>query len=259
MTVRTSLVLLAMAALTFGSGCVEEQGSMFISGVLPVTPPACTAAAGGNVYQGAGLLDIGDTGQDGNDYTVALEVTTNLPATLNTQVVQQERMMNPNHPNYGNADTNVIIFQSAEVHFIDEDGAPVAQMPTADFPRESPIGGSVYNVQTTLNARAAIFAPLVTSTEANQLQQIAFTSELTGNPGARANVIARVRAIGRTTGGGTVRSPLFSFPLALCKRCLVGLGTVDGVNCADPNLVLQAVEDSCFFGQDVPSTACMPP
>jgi hypothetical protein len=259
-------LLIALGALALGSACVEQQGSVFISGALPVEPPQCTALPAGQVYQSSGLLDIGRTGQDGFGYTIALQVTTNLPATTNTQTLQESRIGNPNYPNYGNADSNVVVFESVEVYFADENDQPVPTLPSepgsAIAPRRSLVGGSVFNIQTTLNARASLFAPLVTAEEAVRLQAIALTTRLDNNPDGRVTLIGRIRLAGRTTGGGNVESPWFSFPLQLCKGCLVGRGTTDnGETCRDANLELQLVDppESCFFGQDGVGTACLPP
>lgn len=252
-----STLLMALGTVTLGSGCVQEQGAMFISGALPVDPPDCSAQAGGNEYRGIGTLDLGDDGALANDYTVALEVTTNLPATFNTQDLQRSEISTPNYPDYGNADTNVIFFQGLEVYFQDEDGADLPQLPTQGAPRESAVGGSVFNRQTTLNAQAAVFAPLLTSLEAQRLANIAFTAPLVGNPDARARLVARVRMIGRTTGGSTVRSPEFSFPLEVCRGCLYALGADANGDCpAGTNLEPQ---EFCFEGQDLPVAACVVP
>lgn len=258
-----STLLLAVGAAALVSGCVQEQGAMFISGALPISPDAdCVATAGSGVYLARGIVDLGEDGTLASDYTVALEVTTNLPATFTTQDVTQSRQQQPNYPNYGNADTNVIIFQRAEVYFTDEEGVDVPQLPTDGLTsrRETVVGGSLYNEQTTLNAQAALFAPLLTSIEAQRLANIALTQPLVGNPDARATVVGHIRMVGRTTGGSTVRSPEFAFPLDLCRGCLFKAGAQADGTCP-PGTTLTALvpgEDFCIAGQDLPSAVCAP-
>lgn len=259
-----STLLLAVGAAVFASGCVEEQGAMFISGALPVTPDTdCTAEPGGGEYLAGGLVDIGQDGTIASDYTLALEVTTNLPATFTSQDINEAEQRQPNYPNYGNADTNVIIFQRAEVYFTDERGDPVPRLPNdanAEGVRESTVGGSLFNVQTTLNARTGMFVPLLTSIEAQRLASIALTQPLVGNPDARATIVGNVRMVGRTTGGGTVRSPLFAFPLEICRNCLLAAGADANGDCP-PGTTLKPLvpgADYCTAGQDRPSAVCAP-
>lgn len=251
-----STLLIALGAVTLASSCTEGTAAMFISGVLPVDPPECVAQAGGNLYRGIGVLDLGEDGVLANDYTVALEVTTNLPATFTTQDVTQSRQQSPNYPNYGNADSNAIIFEQVEVYFQDDLGDPLPDLPSSDpaSRRTSSVGGSIYNQQTTLNAKAALFAPLLTSLEAQRLSTIALTQPLVGNPEARARIIARMRMIGRTTGGSTVRSPEFSFPIEVCRGCLFAAGSDANGDCP-PGTTL-TLQEFCFEGQDFPVTAC---
>lgn len=262
-TLRSTLPLMALAA-ALASGCVEEQGAMFISGALPLTPDTQCVATPSGLYLARGLLDLGQDGTVAGDYTIAVEVTTNLPATFSTQDVTRSRQEQPNFPNYGNADTNVIIFQHAEVYFTDERGQPVPQLPSNQVggpePRKSVIGGSLYNVQTTLNAKTALFAPLLTSIEAQFLSNIALTQPLVGNPDARTTIIGHMRMVGRTTGGSTVRSPVFTFPLELCRNCLLAFGADANGDCP-PGTTLTPLtpgDDFCHVGQDMPSAVCAP-
>lgn len=255
-TTRIPLVLGAVAAIATASSCVDANAAVFIAGVLPVNSnTGCTAAPGSGLYQASGVLDIGAAGTDGNTYIGAVEVVTNLPATFNTQDVTQSRQRTPNFPNYGNADTNIILFQEAEVFLTLEDGSDVANAPSQGAPRISTVGGSVANEQSNLGQETAVFIPLVTSDEANRLQASTVGAALT-DATKRARVVANVRVRGRTTGGSVVTSGLFSYPIELCKRCLVGVGTTDGVNCADPNQVLTANPDACTTGADEISSYC---
>ncbi len=254
-------LLIAISAAALASGCVEEQGSMFISGALPVTSQDnCVANPAGNLYLAGGILDLGLGGRAPGDYTVALEVTTNLPATFTTQDVTESDQDSPNYPNYGNADTNVIIFEELEVYFVDERGQPIPQLPqeTPDTGhRFSVIGGSVFNQQTTLNAKAALFAPLLTNEEAELLASVQLTQELSGAPDARVTIFARVRVSGRTTGASTVRSPEFTFPIELCRGCLFRVGADENGDCPAGTTLTPAEDPPCFEGQDAPSAFCL--
>jgi hypothetical protein len=256
------------------TACVEENAAIYLTGVLPVRAPACSAQAGGGVYHAIGALDIGSNGaQDANPYTAAIEVATNLPATFSTQELSQEQSRQPNYPNYGNADANVFIFDAVDVFFEQdsfENGQPVPLdgnvLPTRANPRRTSIGGSLYNEQTGLNAQTPVFVPLVTPDEAVRMQNIAYTLNLSGNPDATARITAKVRVVGHTLGGATEISPWFGYPIELCVHCLSNVGWEGEIDangnktCPIAGEFVQPVVGSpgCFEGQDFVTSACQP-
>lgn len=246
---------------TTSVSCIEEQSAVFIEAVVPLDDN-CSPALNDQKFQG--LLDIGGLPNEASDYDGALLVTSNLPATVNTQVVQQDRTLAPNYPNYGVADTNSVILRSAMVYFTDARGEPlVVEGVTPESPRETPIGAAVYNIQTNFPTSAVAQAPLITQTEARALQtantpalaQIPELVALESDPTNRFRINANVRLSGRTSGGMDLVSREFSFPIELCRRCLSRVGMPAGQDQCEPGTNL-AVFDVCAPGQDDITSAC---
>lgn len=259
------LPIIPLLGLSFTS-CIEEQGAVFIEGITPVDYAECSVDPAAPTRQFQGLLDIGGLPDEVNSYNGAAVVTTNLPSTLDTTRLTQERQLSPNYPNYGSADTNVIIFNSARVYFTDERNQPLRVAgvgPETDAQRETALGGSVYNVQTNLSTSSVVLAPLITKEEATSLQLldspdlagIPELAALANDPTNRFRIIAHVRVVGRTTGGAEVVSQEFSYPIDLCQRCLANVGVPPGQTECPAGQTLQIVQQ-CTPGQDAPTSFC---
>jgi hypothetical protein len=258
--------LLTPLVVVLGLGCAPpEQGSVFIEGVLPVGPDCSAKATAGAVpkaFVASTTLDIGtEGGNDGNSLTVAVQATTNLPATFSGQDIADDRQKSPNYPDYGGSDNNVITFTNSEVFFstdADRDGEPALTqegLPTTDAnSRVTGLGGTVFNTQTTLSQATALFVTGATQEDAENLKKDKFVrAALGGDPTKRVRILLNIRVLGKTTGSGDVRSAPFPFPVDLCEGCLTQLPT-----CVDAagNAVPPVANQTCFFGQDRPAFVC---
>lgn len=253
-----------LGALILLTGCVEEQGSIFVERVAAYDDSSCVATTGGPA-QPSGRLDLGFGDEELYGYDASLVVTTNLPSTVNQQTIQEQRQLSPNYPNYGPGDSSVINFTAIRVYFTDTAGneLDVAGI-TRDNPRETAVGGVVYNTQTTLGQQALLLAPLVTQEETRILRNRESTdlaaldglSRLEFDPDNQFRLLANVQVVGASTGGAEIVSPAFTFPIDLCKRCLTRVGVPEGEQDCPPGQELSQVKE-CFIGQDSVSTACV--
>ncbi len=293
---RASLAtILALGAL--GSSCVENDGSVFIEGVIPVNQEGeCVAKADSKVFQAAGVLDLAaNTG-----YSAALQVRTNLPSTFSGVDVSDARTKSPNYPAYGNIDNNVLIIDDAEVSFsfttdpvtrqklleaVDEiEPAFTGELSCDDKTNECTLGtrtavasGSVFNVQTSLNQSQAIFTEAIPSSLASELARlyraaavgagvdpagntdnnVADEPNLLQVPALRQQMKVSISLNGTTTGGAKVSSFVFPFPIELCLGCLAP----DQSFCSDFGAVALNVPpddvQACFVGVDSPTSQCV--
>jgi len=217
------------AALT-STGCVEwigDQGILIIEQALLAQDASCAVGAGPAI--GNGVLDL----LPERGYTASLSVVTNLPATYNTQRASQEQIRQPGWPNFGGTDTNVIYVDQVEVYFSDGENVDnpgffgfgavssldnAGTLPLIGQPRLSPASGVIYNTQQLLNAKAQFFANAITDDEAEIISNGRIGAEV--SPTTAQRIIANIRYVGYTSGGGQVRSSLFSYPIDLCRGCL---------------------------------------
>lgn len=254
---------LASVALGLGLGtsCVNDDGSVFIQGALPIDPgDDCQVAADGDTFLAAGVLDL----RNPRSFQSALKVITNLPATFNNQDVTQGTAQSPNFPDYGATDNNVIIFDSSETSFSFQVAQEIADAADPDVfscddqgtcktnenkPTISPVAGTVFNKQTQLNTEAVVFVEAINAAFAQTLKDN--LGDALKFPGQRVRVVATVRLKGTTTGNGDLRDiSTFPFPLPVdvCNGCL----TPDNEFCDENDADFQAVvgAEACFAGQD---------
>lgn len=252
-TLSSSLLLASVTSL-LAVGCTEDQGMIFVSGVLPVpAPPECTAqgAVGvGAQYVGRGTLDLAGP----QSYTVTMNVVSNLPSSTSTQVVggaggQQS------YQNYGIADQNIVNFETVSVWFsppLNAAGQPKdLGLPAEDAPAEIAVGGTLQGTQGAGGAGGAgglgSSAPLA-ATILN-----GFPAAAVDRPAAGDLLVAHFRVLGTTSGGASLRSREFSFPILLCDGCLLE-GTDEEGECP-VDTVLTEVE-TCYPGQDETYATC---
>lgn len=210
------------------TGCVEwigEQGVLIIEAAEPATVAGCTATAiSGDI--GNGVLDI----LNEVPYTAQLRVVLNIPATFSNQQLGQERQRQPGSQSYGNTDSNTVIVEEAEVYFSDgrngeplvgvgalPDGEPLTGFGGTNV-RRTPTSGTVYNTQQNLSAQRSFFATAITAEEAQIIANGPIGTRVSATTTER--IIANIRFIGYTTGGGQIRSSKFSLPIDICKGCL---------------------------------------
>jgi hypothetical protein len=261
----------ALGILVGLSGCVQDDGGVFIESALAIDPTAkCVVNAKSGLALPAGLFDVSSPVRG---YQAALKVRTNLPATFTNTDVTQSRTQQPNYPNYGAIDNNVIVFKSASVEFTTVTDAETAAALTATGKftcdqsntcvakgSEALTSGSVFNVNTALSTESVVFMEAITAAEASlfaeALEDVLSTSQ------ARQRIIAEIRVEGTTTGSGELR-PVSSFPfpfaIDLCRGCL----NPDNEFCAELPAPGGVEGESrplnsagCFVGQEFPTSAC---
>ncbi len=261
---------IAAGAMLLLSGCPGlEQGSVFIQGVKAVEPAGGGFCSPSTQFLASSLLDLGENTGDEHDLTSVLAAVTNLPATTSTRDIDDARTKAPNYPNYGASDNNVITFTGVEVFFstdLDGNGSllgntdatsgkadPDTLLPLRANPRVRALGGTVFNNQGGLSQSTDLFATLIGKDDAAHLKADPKVKEVVDGGGS-LTIIANARVLGLTTGGASVRSPPFPFPVDLCKGCLAGVpACVDDAGDPTPAVVNP---DACFPGVDQPSFSC---
>lgn len=263
---------LIIASLGLGlaaASCVNDDGSVFIEGALPLTPDEeCNVDAGQNKFVFSGTLDV----LTPHSFQAALKVVTNLPSTFNNTDVTSGDTRAPNYPDYGSTDNNVIIIDAAEIDY--EFTIPAANVgdvnpdafecdadtgvckSNANAPTVVRVSGSVFNKQTSLNSASAVLVEAVSQTVAAELNT-AFAGVLT-NPTQVVRVVATMRLKGTTTGNGDLRDITtfpFPFPIDVCRGCITpNQDFCEGVD-EDADFVATP-QDTCFVGQDFPQGQC---
>lgn len=217
----------ASVSLVAASGCVgpEGQGNLFVRGSVPIEPPACEVNPGSQLFLARGVLDIGEDLTDANGYVQALQIESEI--------------------------NDRVSFTQAEVEF-ETDVAQELEGPATPgggaAPRKSFVGGLVDP-----GGQAIVFVNTVTEDDARSLQQEPLVTSAglnPENPERSVRIIARVSIEGTTSSGFTVKTPPFSFPIDLCVGCL----TSQIATC--PTGTELQVNETCFFGQDVPLNSC---
>ncbi len=226
MTRCTTILATTALAMLVGSqlmGCSAANGSVFIEGILPIERDQdCVVDGSQKVFVAGALLDIGTGDDNANALVVAARAVTNLPNAFSAADESKSDVSSPNYPTYGNSDTNVVTFTESRVLFStddDRDGTPVLKgigvATTGEAPTATGVGGTLYNTQAQLNSAAVIFATVITEADAKSLQG------WVGTQGGQARVLTHIQLAGTTTGGGSVLTPPFVFPVDLCTGCLV--------------------------------------
>lgn len=245
----------ALAGLLGGACAPPENASAFIEGILPISPASqCLVNPNGGVFVSGALLDIGRGANDANSLILAPRVVLNLPNTFQARDMTEADKKSPNFPNYGNTDSNTVFFQAAESFLTTDADRPGEAalagvgLPTDDSSaRRVGLGGTLYNEQAQLNTGAAIIATAITSEDAATLQTVPFVADAIATSG-QARVLVNLRLVGQTSGGASVRTPPFVFPVDVCQGCLV----VDEADCANGR-----IDTGCVRGVDYP-TECAP-
>lgn len=273
---RKMMVLAGFTVAALGNaGCDVEQPSSFIEGVLFNEGPDCTVNSNDRTFVPTALLDIGNDAATAHSLVLPVKVRTNLPSTFTTQDLTQDESRSPNYPNYGQVDNNIITFTESEVFFTtDADSAQGPALQNEGTPvndatvRVSGVSGVAFNEQTTLLTESVVFTTAITAQDAALLQDEPFVNEalIAQNPNGaianRARVIVNLRLAGITTGGASVRTPPFPFPVELCAGCLTTVpncGTVDhDDDPATPEITVEPIANDavCGIGQDEPLFIC---
>ena len=262
----------ALAGVVAGCNPPIDQGQAFIEGVVPLERPACTASAGAAEFEASALLDIGVDAGHANNLILPLQVRTNLPSTFSSQNVTQDQTRSPNFINYGNTDEDIITFNQSEVFFsTDEDRGnqlQLGQVPGTPVNRGneriSTVSGVAFNQQTQLLTPSIVFATAIGKGDATLLQSEPFVNGAITASGL-AHVILNLRLKGQTSGGATIETPVFPFPVDLCQGCLVGptavpenaqLDNTCGKDATGKEIQPIKNDDVCIEGNDFADTKC---
>jgi hypothetical protein len=266
----------ALVACAGLAGCVEDDGSVFIEGVIPIDRDTeCVANAASIVFVNAGSYDLAPAAEALQGYTAALKVRTNLPSTFTTADLATSRGQAPNYPNYGPTDNNIVIFESATVNFtfVTTDPAVIAAATNGGFTCDAEtnvctgegsrqlISGSVFNLNTAIGSASAVFLEAFSAAEAAKFKEI-FSGSLEGSSKKSQRIVAEMSVQGVTTGSGSSR-PVKSFPypfsIDLCVGCLnpsnefcEGLETAGGLTASK----VLVEELPCIEGQDALFSVC---
>jgi hypothetical protein len=208
---------LVAATAAATSGCADNDSSLFVQAVVRLEAPQCTAKADPNAtLLGGGVLD---RAFPGGTYDAALLVGNQL-TRLGSRT--QHR-----------TETSRIVIRGAIVNVMDDKGEPLQEFTVDATGFVDPGSGDDpgYGI---------VFAPIVP-------------------PGVGeddTSVTAHVKVFGETLGGTEVESAELSFPVFICRGCLV---TVPAEACDPATGVCSClggdssgVEAPCRMGQDDP-------
>ncbi len=220
---KRSLLLAPFAfLLVAGQGCADSDNSIYIKQVISPPVPGedgCLYTADAdqpNLPQG--VMDIGLTGSYAPNVLIANQIT-------NGKNVEELRN-----------DTGTVIIKGAVVSVSEPNGALIREFTTV----------TAGNTSSTSSTEPGYGAPAITMIDA-ATSAILAPAVTVGNSRL---VVAKVRAFGTTVGGTDVESQEFTFPITVCRGCLVS-GT--GANCDDAT----DKKPPCRFGQDQDVDRCL--
>ncbi|MFZ9889349.1 MAG: hypothetical protein ACO3JL_17790, partial [Myxococcota bacterium] len=122
-------------------------------------------------------------------------------------------------------------------------------LPTEDAPAEIAVGGTLQGAQAAGGAAGGLgsSAPLA-ATILN-----GFPAAAPERPENGDLLVAHLRVYGTTSGGASLRSREFSFPILVCDGCLLEGTNEDGACPADTTLT---TVETCYAGQDEVYATC---
>jgi hypothetical protein len=218
------------------SACKHDDSTLFVQDVLaaqPVTAGAqCTFTADPTQpFISSGVLDIGFRQEYDPTYLIANQAV----AEANSQQLATE--------------TNIITVQGAVVRITDAAGNQLNTFTRLASATVYPTTGTVPG-----------YAPItVTTIDSATLMADSFLQANAAN-GGTTRLVTYVKFFGQTTGGDSVESDEFEFPVDVCKGCLVEFGAAD-VNTSKPlpncfnassgaSTTSSSLPSPCVLGQD---------
>lgn len=205
----------SLALLTLLVGCAPSNPGLVIDGVLAI-PDNCTFSSSSAVYALAPTLDTADYGTlrpQGIRYEATFRVTNRLLSLFNSRYPLR-------------ADPNIMTLQYADIELMQIDG-------TAPN-----LGGlpNPYRVTTAATINASTTVGGVSGLAPVEVIPPIYGDQLLGQTG---RLLVSVRITGTTSGGATVTTGEYLFPLDLCANCLVA---------CDPTI--DTTDGFCLLGQD---------
>lgn len=213
----------ALVALTLSTACVDNDSSMYVEGVLAMTPPNCELSADPGAPQLLrGTLDVAFLDSYQGAVLVASQLT---PRGAKNQL---------------RTETQGVELEGAEVTVLrGERVLGEFSVPAGGFVSSTRAESPGYGL-----AVVTLIPPGITGGLAGEIP----------NRGDAVTVIAEVRVFGRTLGGTEITSGAFTFPIDVCRGCLIDFpleaieASGDGRICAGST---EGVTTSqCIRGQD---------
>lgn len=223
-----TLLLPLLATLTpCLSACVDNDSSMYVEGVLLLSPPACEVQADPSATQLLrGTLDVAFLQSYQGAVLVANQLT---PRGVKNQL---------------RTETQGVELSGAEIVVTDAQGGVLEEfsVPTGGFVHSNTAESPGYGL-----AFVTMIPPQLGERLANQLG---------ANRGASRTVIANIRVFGKTLGGTELTSGEFTFPIDVCYGCLIDYpidavedtGTGEGRVCS--GTTENVTTSQCIRGQD---------
>ena len=215
-----SLLLGAVAGFP---ACVHDNSAIFVRDVLaPIlvtnNGPCGYSSDPAQAYISSGVLDIGLRSQYDPTYLIANQ----LVPEVNSAQLQTE--------------TSIVAIQGAVVRITDSAGTQLRTFTRLASTSINPATGGV----------PTYGAVTVTTLDALTISSNADIQKTVVAENGTVRLVTFVRFFGQTTGGKSVESGEFEFPVDICRFCLVrcmGAGSSTG-----------ATSNPCTIGQDAPAT-----
>jgi hypothetical protein len=223
---RTAL-LYTLALGLGGSGCADNESSLFVEGVLNISSSDCVARPDGEAeFISQGVLDVAFA----EGYVAAVQVGNQITQQGNREKLRTE--------------TSRIHLEGARGTVFDVGGGE------HDF--EVIGNGFVDPASGTEPGLSAMFLDLMNEQIMSQVYA--------AGPG---QIVVRFRVYGTTLGGKEIESGQFDYPIYICEGCLIdypigaNTGMAGAYECGNEVMDAQEV-NICFYGQDqrFPCTAC---
>lgn len=217
---------LAACALA-SAGCVDNDTSLTVEGVLAAQAPQCTFTPDpGSIQLFSGALDVALN----PTYSAVVLVGNQLTPSSNKVELRSE--------------AQAIVLEGAEVRVTDRTGREVGSPYTVEF------GGFVRPSDSEAPGYGLAYVELLRRSDLSESDIERIES---GNP---KSYVSRVRVFGTTLGGLEVTSSEYSFPIEVCYGCLISypvealiVDADDTVVCGDTASDVEA-DPPCTIGQD---------
>jgi hypothetical protein len=178
--------------ITLAAGCVDNNSSMFIQGVLAPEAPDCdVTAAQGSTLLGEGVLDV----EFSTEYRAWLLVGNQMTPRGAKQQVR--------------AETSRVSLRGAEIVLEDVEGGGIAEFTV-------PGTGFVTVNRSEQPGFGAFLTTLIPGSNGGTI-----SNRIGSAYGAQMTVIANIRVFGDTLGGVEVESAELSFPIRVCRGCTI--------------------------------------
>ena len=218
----------ALSAGVAGSGCADNESTLFVRAVLRIEPPDCVAKP-----------DPSATVMLGGTLDVALRDTYQAALLIGTQLVRRgsrdQLRTETSRVNLRGAEVYIDSAEGDNIYSFTIDGTGFADPGSSEEPG--------YGV---------MFVPLIPPSASRRI-----------DPGHVVTV--RVKVFGRTLGGTELESNELYFPILVCSGCLVSF-PIEADDPVEPGYVCGSNPDftvtedpPCWWGQDdaIPCTACV--